>query len=421
MFGEWIEGTLGDLIELKRGFDLPQQDRQTGDVPIVSSSGVTDHHSEAKVSGPGVVTGRYGTLGEVFYVDEDFWPLNTTLYVRDFKGNDPQFISYFLRGVDFLAFSDKAAVPGLNRNHLHQARVRYPVDAGEQRAIARILGALDKKIELNRRMGATLEGIARALFRSWFVEFDPVRAKADGRDPDLPQPIAELFPDRFTHSELGEIPVGWPVVSIGALAVPTVGGDWGADDPFDGAVECICLRGVDLELIRRTGWADAPRRWVTPRSVEKRALCDTDVIIASSGAGPTGRSIWAYPSLNRLWGLPVIYSNFCKRVRCQSPANAAFVDRSLQAMRESGEVWEYVNGTSVPNLDAGGLLAGKLVALPSTPLLSEFERISRLSMMKLQSKESQTLAAIRDALLPRLISGAIRVPEAERRLEVAPL
>jgi type I restriction enzyme S subunit len=175
----------------------------------VSSSGVTGYHSEAKVPGPGVVTGRYGTLGEVFYVAGDFWPLNTTLYVRDFKGNDPRFVSYFLRSVDYFSYSDMAAVPGINRNHLHQAHVRYPTDLAEQRAIAHVLGTLDDKIELNRLMNETLEEIARAIFKSWFVTFDPVRAKAEDRDPGLPKHMADLFPDRFEVSELGETPAGF--------------------------------------------------------------------------------------------------------------------------------------------------------------------------------------------------------------------
>lgn len=175
---EWRETTLGQVIELKRGYDLPQQKRTPGHIPIVSSSGPTAYHSESKVQGPGVVTGRYGTLGQVFFIPEDFWPLNTTLYVRDFKGNDPRFISYFLRGIDFSAYSDKAAVPGLNRNHLHQESVRIPTDIHEQRAIAHILGTLDDKIECNCRMNATLEAMARALFKSWFLDFDPVHAKA---------------------------------------------------------------------------------------------------------------------------------------------------------------------------------------------------------------------------------------------------
>ena len=164
----WRECELGEVIELKRGYDLPKQRRLSGTFPVVSSSGPTDFHSESKVRGPGVVTGRYGTLGRVYFVRENFWPLNTALYVRDFRGNDPRFISYFLSQLDFAAYSDKAAVPGLNRNHLHREVVRLPSTLGEQRAIAHILGTLDDKIELNRRMNETLEAMARALFKSWY-------------------------------------------------------------------------------------------------------------------------------------------------------------------------------------------------------------------------------------------------------------
>ena len=209
----WRETTLGEVIELKRGYDLPKRQRVPGPVPLVSSSGISDHHTEAKVKGPGVVTGRYGTLGQVYYIQDDFWPLNTTLYVRDFKGNDPRFISYFLQGLDFFAYSDKAAVPGLNRNHLHTALVHLP-PLDEQRRIAGILGALDDKIELNRRMSQTLEAMAQALFKSWFVDFDPVRAKAAGRPTGLPPRLDALFPDSFQPSELGEIPARWSVRSV---------------------------------------------------------------------------------------------------------------------------------------------------------------------------------------------------------------
>lgn len=214
----WRETTLGDVVELKRGYDLPKRNRIPGAVPLVSSSGISDHHAEARVKGPGVVTGRYGTIGEVFFIDEDFWPLNTTLYVRDFKGNDPRFISYFLRTLDFFAYSDKAAVPGVNRNHLHTAPVRIP-PLDEQRRIAGILGTLDDKIELNRRMCQTLEAMAQALFNSWFVDFDPVRAKANGQPTNLPSAIDALFPDSLQDSELGEIPEGWAVGTLGDVAM----------------------------------------------------------------------------------------------------------------------------------------------------------------------------------------------------------
>lgn len=122
----WHSETLGEVITLKRGYDLPESRRVEGEIPIVTSSGITGYHNEKKFDGSGVVTGRYGTLGEVFYVEGPYWPHNTALYVRDFKGNNPRFISYFLK--EFLRYtkSDKAAVPGVNRNDLHQRRVRIP-------------------------------------------------------------------------------------------------------------------------------------------------------------------------------------------------------------------------------------------------------------------------------------------------------
>lgn len=215
MGSEWQESKLGDVIELKRGYDLPQQLRRVGTVPIVSSSGISGRHDTAMAHAPGVVTGRYGTIGQVYYITENYWPLNTTLYVRDFKGNDPRFISYFLRQIDFLSCSDKAAVPGVNRNHLHAIDVTLP-PLPEQKAIAHILGTLDDRIELNRRMNETLEGMARALFRSWFVEFDPVRAKLDGREPvGMDAETAALFPGRFEGGGESLIPVGWQFSRLG--------------------------------------------------------------------------------------------------------------------------------------------------------------------------------------------------------------
>jgi type I restriction enzyme S subunit len=115
----WQIGVLGGVCTLKRGYDLPAAKRSPGSVPIVSSSGISGTHTEAKASGPGVITGRYGTIGQVHFVNGPYWPLNTTLYVADFKGSPPRFVYHVLSGVDFFKYIDKAAVPGVNRNHLH--------------------------------------------------------------------------------------------------------------------------------------------------------------------------------------------------------------------------------------------------------------------------------------------------------------
>lgn len=218
MAGEWRKTELGNVITLQRGFDLPTQERRPGSIPIVSSSGISGIHSEARVLAPGVVTGRYGTIGQVFFIEKDFWPLNTTLFVKDFKGNDPRFISYLLRTIDFDSCSDKSSVPGVNRNHLHCLTVPVPTPP-EQRAIAHTLGTLDDKIELNRQMNETLEVMARAIFKSWFVDFDPVHSKVEGRQPfGMNAEYAALFPDSLQDSQIKQIPKGWQVGKIGELA-----------------------------------------------------------------------------------------------------------------------------------------------------------------------------------------------------------
>jgi len=164
----WRPARLGDVLTLKRGHDLPDSQRQDGDVPVVSSSGITGLHSEPRAKAPGVVTGRYGTIGEVFYIEEDYWPLNTALYVIDFKGNHPRFVAYFLESVLRNYQSDKSAVPGVNRNVLHEINVRCP-DTKIQERIASVLSAYDNLIENNRRRMALLEDAARQLYREWFV------------------------------------------------------------------------------------------------------------------------------------------------------------------------------------------------------------------------------------------------------------
>ena len=139
---EWRVERLGEVATLQRGYDLPHRVRKVGIIPIITSSGFGATHSEARVPGPGVVTGRYGTIGEVFVVEEDFWPLNTTLYVKDFHGNIPHFVAYLLRTIDFHSHSGKSGVPGVNRNDLHEIDVRVP-PVTEQRAIATALSDVD--------------------------------------------------------------------------------------------------------------------------------------------------------------------------------------------------------------------------------------------------------------------------------------
>lgn len=180
----WRECKLGTQINLKRGYDLPSQSRIAGNIPIYSSSGVSGYHSVKMCDGPGVITGRYGTIGQIFFSTSSYWPLNTTLYVQDFKGNAELFVYYFLKQIDWEKYSDKSAVPGVNRNDVHQEEVKFP-PLPEQKTIASVLSSLDNKIDLLHRQNATLEAMAETLFRQWFV----VEAREDWEEKKLKEVV----------------------------------------------------------------------------------------------------------------------------------------------------------------------------------------------------------------------------------------
>jgi type I restriction enzyme S subunit len=385
MAGEWKETILGDVIELKRGYDLPQQQRRFGRVPLVSSSGVTDYHAVAMVKGPGVVTGRYGTLGQVFFVPDDFWPLNTTLYVRDFKGNAPRFISYFLRGLDFLAYSDKAAVPGLNRNHLHQARVRLPSDISEQRAVAHILSTLDDKIELNRRMNETLEAMARALFKSWFVAFDPVRAKVEGRQPArMDVETAALFPDAFEDSMLGKRPKGWYVGPLGGILELKRGYDLPQQRRIFGFVPIYSSSGL-------TGYHSAAKV-KGPGIVTGRYGTIGEIFFVNEDFWPLNTTLYV--------------RNFKNNI----PRFVYYILHTL-----SFEA--YLDKAAVPGINRNHVHQ-EIVLCPPVNLQCKFvERLEPFwQRQAMNNKEVRTLATLHDTLLPKLISGELRVKDAERFL-----
>ncbi len=150
---DWSYPTLGVLVEMQRGHDLPSDERIQGDVPIVSSGGISDFHNTPAARGPGVVTGRYGTIGEVYFIEGDYWPLNTTLYVRDFRGNDPYYVAMLLESLPLEAESEKSAVGGINRNVIGKLRVPKPPLA-EQTAMARRLSTYR---QLNEQFQQLLE------------------------------------------------------------------------------------------------------------------------------------------------------------------------------------------------------------------------------------------------------------------------
>ena len=405
MSDEWTCGRLGDFIELKRGYDLAQAQRIPGPYPLVSSAGVSDCHAEPKVKGPGVITGRYGTIGQVYFVEQDFWPLNTTLYVRDFKGNHPKFVSYFLKTVDFHAYSDKAAVPGVNRNHLHEALAVMP-NLSAQREIAEILGALDDRITLLRETNATLEAIAQALFKSWFVDFDPVRARMEGRSPEgMDEATAALFPDGFEESALGLVPTGWRASVMDEVSVVGIGKTPPRKEPQWFSESANDMRWVSIRDMGVSGaFASQTSEYLTDEAIEKfnvRRVPDSTVLLSfkmtigrvaiTDGEMTTNEAI-AHFKLDQ-----------------RSPLSSEYLYLHLKqfdysTLSSTSSIADAVNSKTVKSIP---------VLIPEATVLRAFQDQVEPTFMRIKviSSQAQTLAALRDTLLPRLISGQLRLEE----------
>lgn len=378
---EWEEVTLGDVLTLQRGFDLPTRSRELGPHPVVSSSGVTGFHSEYKVEPPGVVIGRYGSLGSVHWVTTPFWPLNTSLWVKDFKGNDERFVSYLLQTVT-VDGSTASAVPGVNRNHLHKLPVQLP-GLPTQRRVAAVLSAFDELIEINERRIALLEELARSLYRAWFVDF---RFPGHG-DVEL------------VDSELGPIPEGWTVARFDELAGVVVDGvnpsELEPDSPYVG-LEHVPRRRTTL------------REWTSPESITSRKL------LFSTGDTLFGK---IRPYFHKVAWAPFAGSASSDTIVIRAHPDqglAAFVNAVASTDEFVAEAVATSNGTKMPRADPKALLAYKF-PLGGQRVLIEFERIVRrwLEWSAELVQQTRQLAATRDLLLPRLVTGRLDIADVD--------
>ncbi len=434
MAGEWIGTTIGEQATLQRGIDITKADQRPGQVPVISSGGVSSYHDAAAASGPGVVLGRKGVVGSVYFIPSDYWPHDTTLWVKDFHGNDPRFVYYFFKWMaPRIATMDVgSANPTLNRNHVHPIEIRWPPPP-EQRAIAHILGTLDDKIELNRRMSETLEAMARALFRSWFVDFDPVRRNIARRERGQPSPAASrhplsegegshpskfpstfgrgaggegrvdsldaLFPDRLVDSELGEIPDGWEVGRFGDVveqlrdqenplsypdvlfnhfSIPAFDEGQTAKAEFGESIKSLKSRVPPGVILMSKLNPEIERVWLIDVRPEDRAVCSTEFLVLQARS-PFTRG-YAYclarsPLFRRqIEGLVTGTSKSHQRAQVESILNLAAVKPPARVV-------------ATFDRSIGGLLARTLEC----------------------RREASSLAALRDTLLPKLISGELKI------------
>ncbi|MEQ1898714.1 MAG: restriction endonuclease subunit S [Vicinamibacterales bacterium] len=290
-----------------------------------------------------------------------------------------------------------ATMPNLNEGIIRSFSLAIP-PLPEQRAIAHFLGTLDDKIELNRRMNETLEAMARALFKSWFVDFAPVRAKAEGRDPGLPKSIADLFPDSFEDSELGEIPKGWEVKSLDECARFMNGLALQKYPPTDGN----SLPVVKIAQLRAGNTVGADRSSASLES--DYVVNDGDILFSWSGSLEC--VLWA-------GGPGALNQHLFKVTSADYPRWLCYL--GVHAHLDEFRHIAAGKATTMGHIQRHHLSDAKLV-LPPRALLAAADLTMSPIVEGLWRRdvESRTLAALRDGLLPRLISGELRVKDAER-------
>lgn len=365
--GNWRNGELGNFITLKRGFDLPQQKREDGQVPIFSSSGITGTHSTAMVNAPGVITGRYGTIGEVFYAAEDFWPLNTTLFVEDFHGNDAEFIYYFLKTLEWSKFTSASAVPGINRNTVHKETVSLP-DIETQRRIASTLSMLDEKIKTNTEINDNLEQQAHSYFQELFVD-NASPEWTTGTISDLGTVVGGSTPSKAKPEYYTESGIAWIT-------------------PKDLSINKSKFISHGENDITELGLKNSSAAIMPEGTVLFSSRAPIGYIAIAAGEVTTNqgfKSVVPKPEI----GTPFVYF---------------FLKNTLPVIEgmASGSTFKEVSGSTMKNVSA---------VIPDAEILAKFSDFCApiFAQQRTLEEQNQSLAKLRDSLLPKLMSGEIDV------------
>jgi len=378
------------------------------------------------------ITGDGITFGRACEVDKHSLPACVNQHVSivrvDASKACPGFVLSYLTHPTVKEYIESFNAGGsrraITKGHIEAFVIPLP-PMEQQVEISETLQCLDDKSALLHETNATLEAIAQALFKSWFVDFDHVRAKAEGRDPiGMPPEVADLFPSEFEDSELGEIPKGWQALPFGKLLNLTIGGDWGKDEP-DGehTIEVAIVRGTDMPDIKGGSIQTVPCRYVTPKKLKSRLLQDGDLIIEVSGGSKTqatGRSLYCTEMLLDGFGRPVVPASFCRLLRPLSREVGLLLAVHLSVIYAAGKMWNYqVQSTGLANFQTTHFLESELVVVPPEPVLKAFFDLVRPLVERQQTAELRNLAALRDTLLPRLMAGKLRIPELQESIEVA--
>lgn len=419
----WTKYKIGDLCSISSSKRIFAKEYQSSGIPFFRGKEIIEKQKGENVSSELYISkSRYdeiknkfgvpkegdmlltsvGTLGIPYIVKNEifYFKDGNLTWFTDFNGINSKFLYYwFLSPIAQNAINAKAigsTQKALTINTLSKFEIDVP-NIDTQNRIVSILSSLDDKIEVNRRINENLEQQAQALFKAWFVDFEPFK---DGK---------------FVDSELGMIPEGWKVGTFKNIISSTLSGDWGKEQAQGNySRKVFCIRGADIPDIRIGNKGNMPTRFILEKNFQAKVLMNGDVVIEISGGSPTqstGRICRISHELLKKYNHAIICTNFCRAIK-PLPQYSSFLYYMWNMLYNQQVMFSYENGTTgIKNLDINGFIQKELIAIPPINIASEFEKMVQIYYDKIQSNgmESEKLAALRDTLLPKLMSGELKI------------
>ena len=404
---KWEETTWQDVCTLNYGKALKDYKHFNAQYPVYGSGGVVGSTDTTIAAPQRAIVARKGTL-TTYWSKQPSHVIDTAFWLEPKDLLNSRWSYYAVKNLDISNLASGTGVPSLSRDDFYREKLLLP-PISDQKAIAHILGTLDDKIELNQKMNQNLEKIAKAIFKSWFIDFDPVQAKAKGLPTGLPPDISDLFPDELVDSEIGEIPKGWEPTTLSE--VTSVIGRGVTPKYCDEGVAILnqkCIRNwsINSNLARSTS--------SEKKYKEEKYLQEYDCVINSTGVGTLGRV-----AICDSRHVGMLCDSHVSIVRGITPDISIFTSMRLGLMEP--EIENLGHGSTGQTELSRTAIGDIGVTMPSPELLKETKSLLSpfIERRRLLDLENRTLSELRDTLLPKLISGELRIPDAEKFLEEA--
>ena len=405
MSSDWNQTTWGDIATLEYGKALRDYQKATGAFPVYGTNGPIGYHDKALCETPGVVIGRKGAYRGVHYSSRPFFVIDTAFYLKPKGSIDMRWAYYALLTCDINGMDSGSAIPSTSREEFYKLPALVP-PLVEQKRIADFLALLDDRITLLRETNTTLEAIAQALFKSWFVDFDPVHAKIQGSAPEgMDEATVALFPDSFEEAELGAVPKGWSISSVADVAEIIKGKSYSSKDLVaQNTTALVTLKsferggGFRMDGFKPYSGAFKPTQVVTPGDL---IVAYTDVTQAAELIGKPAIvvGIEEHDTLVASLDVGIVRPDFSKCSR-------QFLYGLFKTDSFQSHTLAHTSGTTVLHLSKDGVGSYQFV-LPPVGLINVFEEVATAlaERRQINSDQVRTLMSLRDTLLPRLISG----------------